>query len=73
MFDKSISKSLLIIYKNCLKYNYFPDQWKMANVVPVHKKNEQNLVKNYRPISLLPIAGKIFEKLIFDNLYEYFF
>ena len=45
----------------------------MANVVPVHKKNEKNLVKNYRPISLLPISGKILEKLIFDNLYKYIF
>ena len=73
MFDKSITKPLFMIYKNCLKHNYFPDQWKMANIVPVHKKNEQNLVKNYRPISLLPISGKIFEKLIFDNLYDYVF
>ena len=39
----------------------------------VFKKNERNLLKNYRPISLLPICGKIFEKLIFDNLYEYVF
>ena len=45
----------------------------MANIIPVHKKNEKNIVKNYRPISLLPISGKIFEKLIFDNLYEYVF
>ena len=45
----------------------------MGNVIPVHKKNEKNLMKNYRPISLLPICGKLFEKLIFDNLYNYVF
>ena len=41
--------------------------WKNANVVPVHEKNHKNLKQNYRPISLLPIFGKILEKLIFDK------
>ena len=45
----------------------------MANVVPIHKKKDKNLIQNYRPVSLLPICGKIFEKLIFDNLYPYIF
>ena len=49
-----------------------PDYWKKANVVPVHKKESKNLVKNYRPISLLPIFGKIFERVIFRDLFNYF-
>ena len=36
---------------------------KKANVVPVNKKNDKQSVKNYRPFSLLPICGKIFEHL----------
>ena len=44
----------------------------VGNIVPVHKKESKNLIKNYRPISLLPIFGKIFEKIIFNNLYEFF-
>ena len=47
----------------------FPQLWKNANVVPVHKKNEKTLKGNYRPISLLPVFGKILEKLIYDSLY----
>ena len=39
--------------------------------MPVHKKNEKNLKENYRPISLLPIFGKILEKLIYDSLYSH--
>ena len=45
--------------------------WKLANVTPIFKKEDKQLVKNYRPISLLPICGKILEKLIFDSLYLY--
>ena len=73
MFDDSIAHPLFKIYKTCIRKNYFPKKWKMANVVPVYKKNEKNIVKNYRPISLLPICGKIFEKLIFSSLYTYIF
>ena len=71
--DKSISKPLFLIYKNCISKGYFPKKWKKANVVPVYKKNERNTTSNYRPISLLPVCGKILEKLIFDNLYSYIF
>ena len=45
--------------------------WKLANVTPIFKKGDKQSTKNYRPISLLPICGKIFEKIIFNNLYPY--
>ena len=45
--------------------------WKLANVTPIFKKGDKQLIKNYRPISLLPICGKILEKVIFNNLYSY--
>ena len=59
--DISLVTPLKIIFTNCLKRGVFPAIWKCANVVPVHKKNEKNLKSNYRPISLLPIFGKVFE------------
>ena len=49
----------------------FPEAWKQANVVPIHKKEGKQFVKNYRPISLLPICAKLLEKLIFKYLYNY--
>ena len=55
----SVCRPLQIIYKSCLDRGKFPQEWKKANVVPVHKKNDKQLVKNYRPISLLPICAKI--------------
>ena len=69
--DMALVTPLKIIFINCLRRGIFPDIWKHANVVPVHKKNEKNVKGNYRPISLLPIFGKILEKLIFDSLYSH--
>ena len=45
---------------------------KAENVVPVHKKENKCLVKNYRPISLLPIFAKVFERVIYNSLFNYF-
>ena len=69
--DMTLVIPLKIIFINCLRRGIFPDIWKHANVVPVHKKNEKNVNGNYRPISLLPIFGKILEKFIFDSLYSH--
>ena len=69
--DVALVVPLKIIFRNCLRSGLFPHMWKHANVVPVHKKNEKNLKGNYRPISLLPIFGKILEKLINDSLYSH--
>ena len=52
--------------------SYFPIEWKKANVVSVHKKGDNQILKNYQPISLLPIAGKIFERLLYDRMFEFF-
>ena len=62
---------LKIIFENILETGIFPDQWKEANVTPVHKKNDKQIISNYRPISLLPILAKNFERIIFKNLYNY--
>ena len=44
----------------------------MANVVPVLKRDDEQNVKNYRPVSLLPIFGKIFEHHIYNEMYSFF-
>jgi len=43
----------------------------MANVTPIHKKDNKQALKNYRPIFLLPIFAKVFERLIFHKLYNH--
>ena len=61
-------------YSVCALYNYslatgmLPQLWKRANVVPLYKKGNPNLVNNYRPVSLLPVIVKILEKLIHSKI-----
>ena len=70
--DKSICKPLELIFQSFIKHGKLPNEWKMANVVPVHKKSDKQILENYRPVSLLPICGKVFERLIYNSLFEYF-
>ena len=44
----------------------------MANVVPIHKPDDKQNVRNYRPVSLLPIFGKIFKCLIYNEMDSFF-
>ena len=69
--SESISKPLSIIFRNYLKAGYFPTVWKKANVVPVHKKGNKQILSNYRPVSLLPICSKLFEKIIFNTIFQH--
>ena len=56
IFDKSICKPLELIFQPCIRHGKFPNEWKMTNVVPVHKKCGKQILKNYRPVPLLPIS-----------------
>ena len=72
MCGDTIITPLKLIFESAIKSGVFPDSWKKGNIIPVHKKENKSLLKNYRPISLLPIFGKILEKVIYNNLYSYF-
>ena len=68
--DKSLLKPFIVLFRNSIKSSCYLDIWKKSNI-PVHKKNDKQLVENYRPISLLPIFGKIFKKIFFDRIYNF--
>ena len=57
--DKAICKPLYLIFSSCIKSGIFPTKWKMVNEIPVHKRDDKQNVKNYRPVSLPPILGEI--------------
>ena len=67
----SIAKPLSVFFRNCVEDQCFPKEWKKANIVLVHKKNDKRLIKNYQPVSLLPVCCKIFENIIYNSLFKY--
>ena len=69
--DEPLVRPLSIIFRNSLNSCIYPCNWKKTNVTPVHKKDDKQCVNNYCPVSLLPVIGKIFEKLIFSEIYSF--
>ena len=49
----------------------FPDSWKVARVTPIFKDGDRADKSNYRPISVLPVISRLFEKLVTNQLYQY--
>ena len=72
IFDESICKPLGIIFRSCLENGKLSSEWRKANVVPFFKKNNKQDLKDYRPISLLPVSDKIFERLLYDSVFKFF-
>jgi hypothetical protein len=72
MIKHEIAKPLTLIINQSLNTGIFPDELKTAKVIPLHKKDDETIFTNYRPISLLPAISKIFEKVIYLQLYDYF-
>ena len=54
----SVTHPLTLIFQTSLVAGIFANDWKKANIVPIHKKNDKQVVSNYRPVSLLPICSK---------------
>ena len=69
--DSVVVEPLSIIFKNCIDSGIFPNLWKKSHIIPTHKKNDKCCISNYRPVSLLPICGKIFERIIYNPVYLY--
>ena len=68
----SFFKPSEMIFKSCLNQGIFQAERKKDNVVPVYKKGDNQCVKNYRPVSLLPVFSKIFKRLIYNAMFKYF-
>ena len=65
-------ESLTITINQSLSTGIFPEKLKVAKVIPIFKKDDPLLIENYRPISILPSISKIFEKVICNQLNDYF-
>ena len=69
---KYISEHLSGFINNFMMSGTFPDILKIGKITPVFKKGDPKLLDNYRPVSIIPILGKIFEKVLYRRFYDFF-
>ena len=67
-----ISKPITQIIYQCFQKSIFPDKYKISKVVLIYKCNDETALNNYRPISVLPSLAKVVERVIFNQIHEYF-
>jgi hypothetical protein len=68
----AVVKPITIIINQMINTGIFPDKLKIGKIIPVYKKDDETQFTNYRPISLLPTISKIFERILFKQLYKFF-
>ena len=68
----ALNTQISYLFDISVKSGIFPDLWKIATVVPLFKGGQKEDVSNYRPVSLLPVPGKILEKLIHTQVMSFF-
>ena len=61
----------MIIFNSSLANGIYPDDWKSASVTPLFKHGERSNIDKYRPISVVSIVGKVFERIIYNQLFAY--
>ena len=68
-----IAPSLCKIFNKSLQLGSLSSNWKLAIVVPVHKKGAKDHVENYRPISLLPIVSKVLQRCVLNSIKDHLY
>jgi hypothetical protein len=64
-----LTSSITLLFNLCLDSGYVPNKWKLANIIPIFKKGNPELVNNYRPVSLLTVISKVLERCIHSHVY----
>ena len=67
-YSESLVYPLSKIFKLTYNVGCLPCEWKSSNIVPVHKKDDKSNVQNYRPISLISLVMKVYERVIYEEL-----
>ena len=68
---EEVTPAITHIVNLSIGQSYFPTFWKTSKVIPLFKKGDSTIPKNYRPVSLLPITSKILERVVYEQLVKY--
>ena len=63
--------SLAFLFNTSIETSQFPDSWKVARITPLFKGGDRVVNSTYHPISVFPVISKLFDKLVFNQLYHY--
>ena len=66
-----VTNSLCAIFNRPIVSGIFPPKWKSTKVIPSLKQEERSDLNNYRPISIIPVVAKVFERIVYNQFYEY--
>ena len=70
--EPELSYILAELFNKCLKESFFPDWWKVSSMIPAFKNvGERSTAKNYRPVNLLSVVTKVFEKLVNNRIVDH--
>ena len=67
-----ITSPLVHIINNSINKRIFPDAWEIARVCPIPKVDHPKNITEYKPISVLPILSKVYERVILNQLLSFF-
>ena len=73
MTAEGYSWSLTSLFNFSLESGQIPLEWKAANVTPVPKGGDSELIENFRPVLVLPVVVKVFERLVHQQLFSYIY
>ena len=66
-----VSRILILNFNTSIETSTFSVSWKIIRVTQIYKEGEKSEKSNYRPISVLPVLSRLFEKLFYNQLYQY--
>ena len=71
IISSCVTSPLVYLCNKSLEQGIFPNELKLANVLPLYKADDPFVFNNYRPVSLLCVLSKVFEKVMYNRLIDY--